>query len=151
MGRIIVWSTQWRRHIVTHEYFIPFLNKTKSYKTIYNIFTTTEQSPLKKCLESSCDVHEPWIELNEKSKSWKPKYEDSYGGPHGGSDRGPSSNIVKIARKVHYTSPLSLVPMTCFFSWVQSTVRVHHGRILNTSWVVLVQLLWKCCELFCRI
>jgi len=25
--------------IVTHKYFIPFLNKTKAYKTIHNFFT----------------------------------------------------------------------------------------------------------------
>ena len=90
-------DTMAQTDIVTHEYFIPFLNKTKSYKTIHNIFTATEQAQLKKCLESSRSIHEPWIELNEKSKSWVPKYEDSYDGPLGGGRRGPSSHVVKLA------------------------------------------------------
>ena len=117
-------DTKAQTDIVTHKHFVPFLNKTKSYKTIHDIFTATEQSQIKKCMESSRDVHKPWSELNENSESWKPRHQDTYAGPYGGGNRGPSSKIIEIAQKPTSTLAtifFALFPISIFKAIVKHT------------------------------
>ena len=58
--------------------FMPYLDKKRAYRSISNIWSATEQSEMKKNLESIREVHEPWKELDLDSNSWQPPRRNQY-------------------------------------------------------------------------
>ena len=48
---------------MTHEYFLNFINKTKSIRLIENIFSGREKIDMRKRSEPICSVHLPWKEF----------------------------------------------------------------------------------------
>ena len=88
--------------IVIHPEFLKYINKTKTYRTIENIFSASEQSKLRKKLESSRDIHKPWEELDERSDRWNPPSENTYTGFASGGRMGASNTIINCAKKTKY-------------------------------------------------
>jgi hypothetical protein len=50
-------------YVFTHVAFIPFINRSKSVKTIDEIFTRSKQNAFRKKMEPSREVHLPWKEV----------------------------------------------------------------------------------------
>ena len=103
---------------------MPFWKKKQVYRAISYIFTATEQSEMKKKLESVCEVHEPWTELDSESKEWNLPRRNQYDGPNGGGVRGASSYITNIMYQEAATLAtlfLALFPITIFEKIVKHT------------------------------
>jgi len=67
--------------IITHSLCVPFLNRSKSVQKISHIFSITQQNELKKKMEPTHPVHEPWIDFTvDDNFLWKPDHADDYEG-----------------------------------------------------------------------
>ena len=63
--------------VLTHKYFIPFINQAKSVQTIDDIFTTSQKNDWKKKLEPLREVHKPWKEVTKDNDiTWEPRGQD---------------------------------------------------------------------------
>ncbi|GFH50228.1 hypothetical protein CTEN210_06704 [Chaetoceros tenuissimus] len=110
--------------IVISSQFMPYLERKRSYRSISNIWSATEQSEMKKKLESIREVHEPWTELEPDSNTWTPPRRNQYDGPNGGGVRGPSTYITNIMYRQGATLAtlfLALFPLTIFERIVKHT------------------------------
>lgn len=77
--------------IIGHPFFAPFIDSTKSFASIEEVFTKKQLRELAKELESSQPVHEPWTELiGDDNFSWSPLEADFYMEPEDGGKFGPS-------------------------------------------------------------
>ena len=86
--------------VFVHKHFVPFINRGPSIQPIDAIFTATEQKAMKRDMEPTRPVHEPWEEMNESSDiQWEPKGNDVYTSSHGGGLAGASSRMTQAVRK----------------------------------------------------
>jgi hypothetical protein len=91
--------------VISHEYYLPYLNVSNSMCLIDDIFTKTERREMLKKMEPERPVHEPWKEQTaEENVSWEPRMEDSYNGAAAGGVFGPSSEILLLARGLRDTT-----------------------------------------------
>ncbi|KAL3757005.1 hypothetical protein ACHAWU_003889 [Discostella pseudostelligera] len=112
--------------ILVHEAFVPFINHTKSIALVDDIFTATQQNEWRKKLEPVREVHAPWKEITkDQDVTWRPSWEDLYGGPHGGPKSGPSQYIIGKARAATSLSDIffAIVPMTFFDTIARLTTK----------------------------
>jgi inhibitor of KinA sporulation pathway (predicted exonuclease) len=110
--------------IVVSDEFMPFLDRKHTYRPITNIWSATEQSEMKKKLESVREVHEPWKELDPEYNSRQHPRRNMYDGPNGGGVRGPSSYITNIMYRPGATLAtlfLALIPIFIFEKIVKHT------------------------------
>ena len=87
--------------VVCFKYFIQFINKTISIKTIDGILQRKEQLEIQKSIESTRPVHHPWIELTSISNSdfeWTTPRSNQYVGTYGRGKHGPSNAVTEVAR-----------------------------------------------------
>jgi hypothetical protein len=84
--------------LVLHQQFIPYLDRTDSLSPIDRIYGVNKLSELKKEMEPSCPLHEPWTELTTESEiKWRPTGDDNNNGSAGGSIFGPTSVMIRQA------------------------------------------------------
>ncbi|KAL9183005.1 hypothetical protein ACHAXT_004792, partial [Thalassiosira profunda] len=120
--------------IIVHPDFVPFINRTQSVQTISDIFTTTQQNEWKKQMEPVREVHAPWKEITKDDNiKWTPLEADSYTGPEGGPDAGPTQHMVGVARSARNLSCLFLAMIPLSF-WTK--VATMTDKYCYKDWVV---------------
>ena len=120
--------------IAIHPEFLKYINKTKTYRTIENIFSASEQSELRKKLESSRDIHKPWEDLDERSDRWNPQSENTYTGFASGGRLGASNTIINSAKKTKYI-PLAISFLSLFSFQVIQLMAKETNRYAYEDWV----------------
>jgi len=123
--------------VVTHPYFHNFLDVTKSYELIENIVAASVRKVLLKKLESRREVHEPWRELSEESPSWTPQNVFRNTGYSGGSNYGPSTNILAAVKSRIDLSSIffRLFPIELF-----EHIARESERYANKDWVKEIEI-----------
>ena len=132
--------------ILVHPFFVPFIDRSASIKLISEIFTKTQQNHMRKNMEPTRPVHRPWQEIDgSKDVTWTPSRNDSYDGPSGGPNAGPSLKMKSVAHNHKSLCDLFLViiPLSffikvaeyttkyCYKDWVVEKLRP--GRDNNTT------------------
>jgi hypothetical protein len=83
--------------VISHQHFLPYLNKKNSLPPINDIVTKTEKWEMLKKMEPDHPVQEPWKEQTaEDNIEWEPRMEDSYNGASAGGVFGPSSSMLQL-------------------------------------------------------
>ena len=78
---------------------MPYLDRSKSFVTINDVFGTNELRELLKQSEPTQPVHKTWFELNADSNfEWLPSRSNGYKGPAGGGIFGPKMGLKLAAR-----------------------------------------------------
>jgi hypothetical protein len=78
---------------VTHKHFLPYLDVSRSFRLMGDIFTETERNKMLKKLEPSRPAHAPWFEQTE------PRSDDNYNGASAGGVFGLLTAMLQLARK----------------------------------------------------
>jgi hypothetical protein len=85
---------------VTHKHFLPYLDVSRSFRLMGDIFTETERNKMLKKLEPSRPAHAPWFEQTaEDNVSWEPRSDDNYNGASAGGVFGLLTAMLQLARK----------------------------------------------------
>ena len=110
--------------VITSEQFAPFIDRSASISLLEDIFSKTQQNEWRRKMEPVREVHSPWIELTRDNNiEWEPDLRDSYTGPMGGGDSGPSRDMRMLARRAKDLSCvfLTVLPLSFFASVAQFT------------------------------
>ena len=121
-------------YVFTHADFIPFINWSKSVRSINEMFIKLEQSAFWKKMEPLREVHLLWKEVTKENKiKWEPRGLDTYGSAGGGPKCGPSNYILMAARNATTLADifLSIVPMTVFVKIATMTEKYYYK-----DWVI---------------
>ena len=119
--------------VISHEYYLPYLNVTNSLRLTEDIFTKTERREMLKKMEPDRPVHEPWQEQTaEENIEWELRMEDSYNGASAGGVFGPSSVMLTLARKGCLASMFFFIFPISLFNYIA----VRTFAYAYTDWVV---------------
>ena len=120
--------------ILSHEYFVPFINRSQSIKPVEEIFSKTQQNEWRKEMEPTRPVHDPWQEQTiDCSVEWSPDYADRYTGPEGGPPCGPSSAMKEAAKNAKSLACIFLFILPWkFFEYVSK----QSAKYAYKDWVV---------------
>jgi hypothetical protein len=121
-------------YIFTHANFIPFINKSKSVRSINEIFSKLEQNVFWKKMEPLCEVHLPWKEVTKENDiEWEPRDQDMYGSAGGGPKCGTSNYIQTVAWNASILADIfiSIIPMTVFVKIATPT-----NKYCYKDWVI---------------
>ena len=120
--------------VLVHPHFVPYLDRSKSFVTINDVFGTNELRELLKQSDPTQPVHKLWFELNADSNfEWLPPRSNRYKGPAGGGIFGPKMGM-KLAARTAVDLAAIFFKILSLLLW--ETIATLSNKFCYKDWVV---------------